>query len=181
MLHVSDSSSVHHQEFFTVHTAMIYVIQFCWQLASRIRTERISSVLILLASWQENCMTYAIVVRTVKNSWWWTEELSETCRILFQYKYDILVHLVVFIIRIYHDARSPEHQIRHQLFTSRHGVTLYKTWIFLSIAVKSSSLAFYFFLSIIFFYDPLLESIYVYDINRNDNVDWIYLALNRAI
>ena len=30
-----DSSSVHHQEFFTVHTAMVYVIQ----LASRIRTE----------------------------------------------------------------------------------------------------------------------------------------------
>jgi len=25
-LHVSDSSSVHHQEFFTVHTAMVYVI-----------------------------------------------------------------------------------------------------------------------------------------------------------
>jgi len=37
-LHVSDSSSVHHQEFFTVHTSMIYVIQVCWQLASRIRT-----------------------------------------------------------------------------------------------------------------------------------------------
>ena len=27
ILHVSDSSSVHHQEFFTVHTAMVYVIQ----------------------------------------------------------------------------------------------------------------------------------------------------------
>ena len=26
-LHVSDSSSVHHQEFFTVHTAMVHVIQ----------------------------------------------------------------------------------------------------------------------------------------------------------
>ena len=26
-LHVSDSSSVHHQEFFTVHTAVVYVIQ----------------------------------------------------------------------------------------------------------------------------------------------------------
>jgi len=26
---VSDSSSVHHKEFFTVHTAMVYVIQFC--------------------------------------------------------------------------------------------------------------------------------------------------------
>jgi len=23
-------------------------------------------------------------VYTVKNSWWWTEELSETCRVLFQ-------------------------------------------------------------------------------------------------
>ena len=34
-LHVSNSSSVHHQEFFTVHTAVVYVIQ----LASRIRTE----------------------------------------------------------------------------------------------------------------------------------------------
>jgi len=33
------SSSVHHQEFFTVHTAMVYVIQVCRQLASRIRME----------------------------------------------------------------------------------------------------------------------------------------------
>jgi len=35
-LHVSDSSSVRRQ-LFTVHTAMVYVIQVCWQLASRIR------------------------------------------------------------------------------------------------------------------------------------------------
>ena len=39
-LHVSDSSSVHHQEFFTVHTAMVYVINVCWQLASRIRMQQ---------------------------------------------------------------------------------------------------------------------------------------------
>jgi len=38
-LHVSDNSSAHHQEFFTVHTALVYVIQVCWQLASRIRKE----------------------------------------------------------------------------------------------------------------------------------------------
>ena len=38
-IHVSDSSSVHHQEFFNVHMAMVYVIQVCWQLASRIRME----------------------------------------------------------------------------------------------------------------------------------------------
>jgi len=33
ILHVSDSSSVHHQEFFTVNTAVLYVMQVCWQLA----------------------------------------------------------------------------------------------------------------------------------------------------
>ena len=40
-----------------------------------------------------------------------TEELSETCRVLFQNKCEKLLHLVGFIIRIYHDARSPERQI----------------------------------------------------------------------
>jgi len=43
-LHVSDNTSVRHQEFFTVHTAMVCVIQVCWQLASRIRTEPVPSV-----------------------------------------------------------------------------------------------------------------------------------------
>jgi len=31
-LHVSDSSSVYHQESSTVHTAVVYVKQVCWQL-----------------------------------------------------------------------------------------------------------------------------------------------------
>jgi len=53
-----DSSSVHHQEFFTG--------------------------LLTDVSCQQTCMTYTIAVRTAKNSWWWTEELSKTCRILFQ-------------------------------------------------------------------------------------------------
>jgi len=35
-------------------------------------------------SLQKTCMTYTIAVCTVKNCWWWTEELSETCRVLFQ-------------------------------------------------------------------------------------------------
>ena len=42
------------------------------------------SVLILLASCQLTSMTYTIAVCTVKNSWRWTEVLSETCRVLFQ-------------------------------------------------------------------------------------------------
>ena len=29
-------------------------------------------------------MSYRFAVCTVQNSWWWTEELSETCRVLFQ-------------------------------------------------------------------------------------------------
>jgi len=39
---------------------------------------------ILLASCQQTCMTYTIAVCTVKNSWWCTEELSETHRVSFQ-------------------------------------------------------------------------------------------------
>jgi hypothetical protein len=62
---------------------MVYVIQIYWQLASRIRMD-CSSILILLNSWQQTCMTYTTAVWTVKNSWCWTKELSETCRISFQ-------------------------------------------------------------------------------------------------
>jgi hypothetical protein len=51
------------QEFFTVYTAMVYVIQVCRQLASRIRME-----LLLLASCLQKFMTYTIAVSTVKNS-----------------------------------------------------------------------------------------------------------------
>ena len=79
-----------------------------------------NSILILLASCQQTCMTYTIAIRmvpswscsqavskpvwhttavcTVKNSWWWTEELSETCRVSFQNKFVKFVHLVGFII-----------------------------------------------------------------------------------
>jgi len=87
--------STHHQEFFTVHTATVYVIQVCWQLASRIRTE-----LVPIWSCSQVC--------TVKNSWWWTEELSETRGVSFQNKLEKLVQRVGFIIRICQDAWSHE-------------------------------------------------------------------------
>src|SRR5215469_16075089 len=38
-LHVSDSSSVHLKSLFTVHSAVVYVIQVCRQLSSRTRME----------------------------------------------------------------------------------------------------------------------------------------------
>ena len=36
---------------------------------------------LLTARKQQTCMAYTIAVCTVKNSWWWTEELSETCTV----------------------------------------------------------------------------------------------------
>jgi hypothetical protein len=66
-LHVSDSSSVHHQELFTVHSVMVYVIQ--------------PEHMLLLKSCLQTCMTYTIAECTGNNSWRWTEELPETCRI----------------------------------------------------------------------------------------------------
>ena len=36
----------------------------------------------------------------MKNSWWWTEELSETVELYSKNKFEKLVHLVGFIIRI---------------------------------------------------------------------------------
>jgi hypothetical protein len=137
-LHISDSSAVHHQELFTVQSAMVYVIQVSRQPSSRIRMEfhpdpaaarKLSTKLVWLIpllsvqwitpddgqqrdqdgipSWScccskavyKTCMTYTIAECTVNNSWWWTAELSETCRVSFQNKFEKLVHLVGFIIR----------------------------------------------------------------------------------
>jgi hypothetical protein len=76
-LYVSDSSSVHHQELFAVHTAVVYVyvILFCRQLTSRIRMDPSWSylqavckpvwhILLLCVQWktpdggQRNCPKY---------------------------------------------------------------------------------------------------------------------------
>ena len=54
-----------------------------------------------------------IAVYTVLDSWWWKENLSETCRVLSKNKFGKLVQLVGFIWRRYHDARSSEYKIRH--------------------------------------------------------------------
>jgi len=80
----------HHQEFFTVYSSGI---------CHRGQAGSGWNILILSASCQKACMTYIIAVCTVKHSWWWTEELSETCRVSFQNKFEMLVNLVGFIIR----------------------------------------------------------------------------------
>jgi len=71
-----------------------------------------------------------IAVYTVKNSWWRTEKLSETCRVLFQkWIWEIsasiwfycknLSRCAVTWTSLYHDARSPERQKRFEWLASR--------------------------------------------------------------
>ena len=95
-LHASDSSSVHHQEFFTVHTAMVFVIQVCWQLA----ISKLSANLCVL-----RCVLWKPPDDGQRNCPKFVEFYSKN-------KFEKLVNLVGFIIRIYHDARSSEHQKR---------------------------------------------------------------------
>ena len=73
-LHVSESSSVHHQEIFTVHTAMVYVIQ----VPSRSRLQAVSKpvwhIPLLYAQWktpddgQRNCPVH--VKFPFQNKFW---------------------------------------------------------------------------------------------------------------
>jgi len=77
---------------------MVYVIQICWQLASRIGTE---SVLILLASCQQTCMTYTIAVCTAENSWYGQWNCSKHAEFYSKNKSEKLMHFVGFVIRIH--------------------------------------------------------------------------------
>ena len=101
-LSVITSFSLYIQKWYMSYT-------LCWQLASRIRMERVRFWSCPQAV-RKYFMTSTIAVCTVKNSWWWTEELPETCRVLFQNKFEKLVNLFGFITRIYDDARSRESQ-----------------------------------------------------------------------
>ena len=62
-------------------------------------------------------VTYTISVCTVKNSWWWTEEMSETRTVLFQKEIWEISASSWFYYKNFHNARSPE---CHILFTCVH-------------------------------------------------------------
>jgi hypothetical protein len=76
-LHVSGSSSTHHQEFSTVNSALVHVMQVCWQLSSTTRMD--------------------VLEFTVENSWWRAEELPETCSVYWQNKFVKLVRLLFLL------------------------------------------------------------------------------------
>jgi hypothetical protein len=92
-LHVSDSSFVHHQEFIhctpsngICHTGTV-------QLSSRSICS-CSKAVCTMPVWHISLLSVQWI-----NSWWWTDELSETCRVSCQNKFIKLVHLVGFIIK----------------------------------------------------------------------------------
>jgi len=102
---------------YTVHSAVVYVIQVCRQLSSRTRKEPSwsCSKAVYKAVWHISLLSVQWI-----NSWWWTYELSETCRVSCQNKFVKLVHLVGFITRT--------------LFTMHSHMNVKKTWsIFLGI------------------------------------------------
>jgi hypothetical protein len=97
-LHLSDSSSVHHQEFIHCtlgtgisHTGLGTVFEQdqdgtavpSWPCSAAVYYEPVWHIPFLSLQWI--------------NSWWWTEELSEACRVSWQNKFVKLVHLVGFI------------------------------------------------------------------------------------
>jgi hypothetical protein len=71
---------------FTVHSAMVCVIQAC-------RTEFHPGPA-RKAVWHIPLLSVQWI-----NCWWWTEGLSKTCRVSCQNKFVKLVHLVGFIIK----------------------------------------------------------------------------------
>ena len=77
---------------FTVHSAMVYVIQVYRQLSNRMR-------MVLLESCLQTCIHMPLLSVQWINSWWWTDKLCKTCRISCQNKFVKLVHLVGFIIK----------------------------------------------------------------------------------
>jgi hypothetical protein len=75
---------------FTVYSAMLYVTQGCRQFSNRNICS--CSKAVYKPVWHISLLSVLWI-----NSWWWTDELSETCRVSWQNKFVKLVHLVGFI------------------------------------------------------------------------------------
>ena len=88
-LHVSGSSSVHHQEFIhcTLSNCICHTGSF--RAGACARARKLSTNL---------CDIPLLSVQWI-NSWWWTEELPETRRVSCRSKFGRLVHLVGFITK----------------------------------------------------------------------------------
>ena len=95
-LHVSHSCSIHHQEF--IHCTLSNGVCHTG-LKTAVEQDQGGT------SWSCSKAVYKPVLRTPFlslqwiNSWWWIEQLSDTCRISCQNKCVKLMHLFGFIIK----------------------------------------------------------------------------------
>jgi len=96
---------------FTVHSVVVYVIQVCRQPSSSTRMK------LHVPSWSCSKAVYKpawhIPLLSVQwiYSWWWTEELSETCRVSCQNKFVKLVHLIGFIIKKFGPSHNKDWEV----------------------------------------------------------------------
>jgi len=115
-LHVSDISLVHHQEF--IHCALsngLCHTAFEQDQDGTAVPSWSCSKAVYKPVWHIPLLSVQWII-----SWWWSDELSETCRVSWQNQFVKLVHLVGFIIKkfvamhghmsrctvTWHDARS---------------------------------------------------------------------------
>jgi hypothetical protein len=86
----------------TVHSAMVYVIQTLYtQISNKTRMElqfHPGPARKLCVQCLYDILVPLLSLRLI-NSWWWTEELSETCKFSCQNKFVKLVHLVGFSVK----------------------------------------------------------------------------------
>ena len=92
ILHISDSSSVPSSGVYSLYTQQWYMsyrfVDSCWAGSDGPARK--------LSVWHIPLLSVQWI-----NSWWWTDELSETCRVSCQNKFVKLVRLVGFIIKKY--------------------------------------------------------------------------------
>ena len=79
---------------FTVHSAVVYVIQVCIQLLGRTSSIRSCPKAVYKPVWHIPLLSVQRI-----NSWWWTDKLSKTCWVSCQNKFVKLVYLLGFIVK----------------------------------------------------------------------------------
>jgi len=94
-LHVSDSWSVHHQEFIhcTLSSGIFHTALEQDQDETAVTPWSFSKA-VYTHVWHRPLLSVQWI-----NSWWWTDEISETRRVSCQNKFVKLLHLVCFIIQ----------------------------------------------------------------------------------
>jgi hypothetical protein len=81
-LRVSGIFSAHHQEFSTVHSALVRFMQVLMTASKHSQDGTAVPSWLCLEAVIKTCMKLSSAECTVENSWWWAEKMPETSRVL---------------------------------------------------------------------------------------------------